>query len=90
MTDGSERPCKLLLGVANTDSLARVSCPLPMNYRGYGGGGGSGGGFFLAGENVGRIFDHLFPARAFLKVEISSHTLIPLIRPESVHSGSAR
>ena len=35
------------------------------------------------------MFDNSFPACAFLKVEISLHTLIPLVWPGSVHSGSA-
>ena len=45
----------------------------------------SGGGFILACEDFGRMFNHLFSSCAFLlffflffKVEISSHTLIPL------------
>ena len=51
-------------------------------------------GFFLACEDFGRMFDNSSPACAFFflfsfKVEISSRTLIPLFRPESVHSGSA-
>ena len=57
-----------------------------------GGGGGGGGGFFLACEDFGRMFDNSFPAYAFFfpfKVEISSRTLIPLLRPGSAHSGSA-
>ena len=50
---------------------------------------------FLACEDLGRMFDHSFPARAFLsfffffEVEISSGTLIPLFRPGSVYSGLA-
>ena len=49
-----------------------------------------GGGFFLTYEDMGRMFDHPFPARAyFFKVEISLRTLIPLFRPGSVHSCSA-
>ena len=52
-----------------------------------------GGDFFHACEHFGRMFDNSFPACAsfFLsfKVEISSHTLIPLFRPGSVHSVSA-
>ena len=55
------------------------------------------GGFFLACEDFGRIFDHSFPACAFVVVvvvvvvlmEISSHTLIPLFTPGSGYSGSA-
>ena len=44
-----------------------------------GGGGGGGGGFFLSCEDLGRMFDHSFPACAFFfKVEISSLTLISL------------
>ena len=58
-----------------------------------GGGGGSGGGVFLACEDFGRTFDQSFPASTFLflffEVEISSRTLLPLLRPGSVHSGSA-
>ena len=48
-------------------------------------------GFFLTCQDFGRMFNNSFPACAFffLKVEISSRTLIPLIRPGSVHSGSA-
>ena len=54
-----------------------------------GGGGGGGGGFFLACQDVWRIFDNSFPARAFfLKVVTSSCTLIPLFRLGSVHHGS--
>ena len=52
-----------------------------------------GGGLFLACEDFGRIFDHLFPACAFFvfvfEMEISSRTLISPLRPGSVHSGSA-
>ena len=42
------------------------------------------GGFFLACEDLGRMFDHSFPARAFFvpEVEISSRTLISLLRQE--------
>ena len=50
------------------------------------------GGFFLACEDLGRMFDHSFPPQHFfffLEVEISSRTLIPLFMPGSVHSGSA-
>ena len=52
------------------------------------------GGFFLACEEFWRMFDHSFPACAlffffFFEVEGSSHTLISLFIPESVHSGSA-
>ena len=65
---------------------------------------GGSGGSFLAGENFGRMFDHSFPACAFLficlflfrfcfvfvfEVEISSRTLTPLFELGSVHSGSA-
>ena len=53
----------------------------------------SDGGFFLACEDFGRMFDNSFPACAFfvvfLLVDFSSRTLIPLLRPRSVHSGSA-
>ena len=49
---------------------------------------------FLACEEFGRMVDNLFPACAFFflfffKVEIRSRTLIPLLRPGSIHSGSA-
>ena len=44
-------------------------------------------------EDVGRMFDHLFPACAFFsflfKVETRFYTLIPHFRLGSVHSGSA-
>ena len=43
-----------------------------------------GGAFFLASEDFGRMFDYSFPACAFFEMEISSRTLIPLFRPESV------
>ena len=61
---------------------------------GGGGGGGSGAGFFPACEEFGRMCDNSFPASAFiffffLKVEIRWRTLIPFLRPGSVHSGSA-
>ena len=52
--------------------------------------GGGVGGFFLACEDLGRMFDHSFPACAsffyvyFFEVEISSRTLIPLFMPGSV------
>ena len=53
---------------------------------------GGGGGFFLALEDFGRVFDYSFPACAFSFfrsfLEISTRTLIPLLRPGSVHSGS--
>ena len=52
---------------------------------------GGGGGFFLASEDFGRMCN-LFPTSAFFfffKVEIRSCTLIPLLRPGSVHSGLA-
>ena len=53
-------------------------------------GGGGSGGFFLAYEDFGRMFGNSFPACTFFfKVEICLCTLIPLFRPESVHSGSA-
>ena len=56
-------------------------------------GGDGGDGFLVACEDLGRMFNHSFPACAFFfffffQVEISSLTLIPLFRPESVHSGS--
>ena len=48
--------------------------------------------FFLAREDFWRMFEHSFPAFAFLflyfEVEISSRTLTPLFLPGSVHSGS--
>ena len=44
---------------------------------------GGGGSFFLACEDFGRMFNHSFPICAFFlfffEVEISSHTLIPLL-----------
>ena len=56
-------------------------------------------GFFLACEDLGRMFDHSFPASALFFVvvvvvvvvlmEIILRTLIPLFTPGSVHSGSA-
>ena len=52
-------------------------------------------GFFLACEDLGRMFDHSFPACVFFflffffEVVISSRTLILLLIPGSVHSGSA-
>ena len=50
----------------------------------------AGDGFLLECEGLGKM-DSSFPACAFFfffnKVEISSHTLIPFFRPESVHSG---
>ena len=55
----------------------------------------SSGGFFPVCEDFWRRFDHSFPAYAFFlffflffKVGIRSRTLIPLFRPESVHSSS--
>ena len=59
---------------------------------GGGGGGGSGGGVFLACEDFERTFDQSFPASTFFfffEVEISARTQLPLLRPGSVHSGSA-
>ena len=49
------------------------------------------GGFFLSCEHFGRMFGNSFPACAFFffKWRFSWRTLIPLIRPGSVHSGSA-
>ena len=48
-----------------------------------------GGSFFLACDDFGRRFNHSFSACVcFFEVEIISRTLIPLIRPGSVHSGS--
>ena len=50
------------------------------------------GGFFLACEDFGRMFDKFIPRLHFFffffEVEISSQTLVPLLRPGSVHSGS--
>ena len=37
---------------------AVVACSKPKNG---GGGGGGGGGFFVACEDLGRMFDHAFP-----------------------------
>ena len=49
--------------------------------------------FFLACEDFGRMFDYSFPACVFFnfifKVEISSRTLIPLVRRGSARSGRA-
>ena len=45
---------------------------------------------FPGRQGFGRMFDNLFLACTFFfKVEISLHTLIPLFKPGSVHSGSA-
>ena len=44
---------------------------------------------FSSLASFGRRFDNLFTACAFLKIEISSGTLIPLLRPGSEYSGSA-
>ena len=52
------------------------------------------GGFFLACKGLGRMFDHTFPACAFLlffsplEGGISLQTHIPLFTPGSVHSGA--
>ena len=50
-------------------------------------------GFLLTCKDLGRTFNNSFPICSFfvvfLKVEISSRTLIPLFRPGSVNSGSA-
>ena len=49
------------------------------------------GGCFLAREDLGRMFDHSFPACVFFlfvfffEVEIGSRALIPLFIPGSVH-----
>ena len=45
--------------------------------------GGGGDGFFLACEDMRRMFDHPFPACAFFffLMEISSLSQIPLFRP---------
>ena len=58
---------------------AVFTIPVPT-YCG-GGGGGGGSGFFLACEDLGRMFDHSAPACAFFffLVDISSRTLIPLL-----------
>ena len=45
--------------------------------------------FFLACDDFGRMFDHLFPDCTLKKVKISSRTLIPLFMPGSVHSDPA-
>ena len=49
------------------------------------------GGFFLAFEDFGRMFDHLFRACGFffffLTVEIISRTLIPFFMSGLAHSG---
>ena len=52
---------------------------------------GGSGGFFLACEDFGKNVPQFIPLCAFLffKVGISSCTLIPLLRPGSVHNGSA-
>ena len=49
-----------------------------------------GGGGSSLSRIFRRIFDHSFPACAFVvvEVELSSRTLIPFFRPGSVHSGS--
>ena len=57
-------------------------------------GGDGGDGFFLTCKDFGIMFDNSFPACPFFlfyffKVEISSSKLIPLFRPQTVHSGSA-
>ena len=39
--------------------------PLRRCHCGGGGGGGGGGGFFLACEDLGRMFNHSFPACDF-------------------------
>ena len=72
----------LFLRIAGFSSLTDCSCVQRSTY---------GGGFFLTCDDFGRMFEHSFPACTFfyIKVEISSHTLIPLFRPGSVHSGSA-
>ena len=53
-----------------------------------------GDGFFLLAMIFGRMFDHSYPACAFFslscfEVEINSRTLIPLLMPGPIHSGSA-
>ena len=50
--------------------------------------GGGGGGFFIACEDIGRMFEHSFPACTFFKFYLkwrSARTLIPLFTPGSVH-----
>ena len=50
-----------------------------------------GSGFFLTCQDFGRMLDNSFPACTFIYIflkEINSHTLIPLFRTGSVHSGS--
>ena len=79
----------------NVDLLQPVSTENGVTvYAGGGGDGGGGGGdFFLACEDFGRMFDNSLPACTFLfcfEEEISSRsrTLVLLLMPESVHSGS--
>ena len=48
-----------------------------------------GSGFFLACDDLGRMLDQSFPACDFFFKVITLHTLIPLFRSGSVHSGSA-
>ena len=68
-------------------------CYVPVKFPSHRETPSSGSGFFLACQDFGRMFDNLFPACTYLfiyfKVKISSRTLIPLLRPRSVHSGSA-
>ena len=56
-------------------------------------GPGGGGGFSLLCEDFWIMLDNLFPTCTFFSfffiVESSSHKLIPLFRPGSVHSGLA-
>ena len=54
-------------------SFSSVHAPVfngmaPCGMNGGGGGGFGGGGFFLACEDLGRLFDHSFPACAFFFV----------------------
>ena len=46
---------------------------------------------FIACGDLGKMFDYSFPACTFFffYVEIRLYTLIPLLRPGSVHSSSA-
>ena len=87
--DADPRPCSLSFTIV----LSRVTCAHSQT------GNGCcllGGGFFLTSENSEGRFKDSFPARTScfftlfsFKVEISSHTPIPLYGPGSIHSGSA-
>ena len=87
--DADPRPCSLSFTIV----LSRVTCAHSQTGNGY---CLLGGGFFLTSENSEGRFKDSFPARTscfltlfFFKVEISSHTPIPLYGPGSIHSGSA-